>query len=373
MRRISGYLLLTLFFALATLAQTSSVLPDRFGDWNATAPAKSITPKDLGANWSQWPNGEKILQEAGLTGIEQRTYHSANRNDEVTLRVFQLHDPSSAYEFYTFLLAPGMRNMGLGENSALGQTDGRFLIGNFVVQATLSPNVKPENLHDVVGALKPRADTTPLPPVKNYLPENWRIFGSEKYALGPEGFRAALTSLDQGALAGLAREVGFTNGVEAMLARYHSDRDGGVLLLLEYPTPQLAEQHLHHLEEALPSAIKKSGVTIERKASVLALVFAPSSDRYAQALRDQVNYETQVTWNEPRQTATDPPWVVILSKIFLFTGLFLGVATGLGVAFGGIRVLTKRLFPGKVFDRPENVEVLQLGLSGKKIDSSDMY
>jgi hypothetical protein len=36
-------------------------------------------------------------------------------------------------------------------------------------------------------------------------------------------------------------------------------------------------------------------------------------------------------------------------------------------------VLTKRLFPGKVFDRPENVEVLQLGLSGKKIDSSDMY
>jgi hypothetical protein len=65
--------------------------------------------------------------------------------------------------------------------------------------------------------------------------------------------------------------------------------------------------------------------------------------------------------------------VIILSKIFLFTGLFLGVATGLGVAFGGVRVLTKRLFPGKIFDRPENVEVLQLGLSGKKIDPSDMY
>jgi hypothetical protein len=44
-----------------------------------------------------------------------------------------------------------------------------------------------------------------------------------------------------------------------------------------------------------------------------------------------------------------------------------------GIAFGGVRVLTKRLFPGKVFDRPENVEVLQLGLSGKKIDPTDMY
>jgi hypothetical protein len=35
--------------------------------------------------------------------------------------------------------------------------------------------------------------------------------------------------------------------------------------------------------------------------------------------------------------------------------------------------LTKRLFPGKVFDRPQDIEVLQMDLSGKKIDPSDMY
>jgi hypothetical protein len=51
----------------------------------------------------------------------------------------------------------------------------------------------------------------------------------------------------------------------------------------------------------------------------------------------------------------------------------MGVATALGIAFGGVRVITKRLFPGKVFDRPEDIEVIQLGLSGKKIDASDMY
>jgi len=44
-----------------------------------------------------------------------------------------------------------------------------------------------------------------------------------------------------------------------------------------------------------------------------------------------------------------------------------------GIAFGGLRVIIKRLFPGKVFDRPQDIEVLQLGLSGKKIDPSDMY
>ena len=80
-----------------------------------------------------------------------------------------------------------------------------------------------------------------------------------------------------------------------------------------------------------------------------------------------------VTWNEPGQKATDPPIMLMMYKIFLFTGLFLGVATGVGIAFGGFRLIIKRMFPGKVFDRPQDIEVLQLGLSGKKIDPTDMY
>jgi hypothetical protein len=38
-----------------------------------------------------------------------------------------------------------------------------------------------------------------------------------------------------------------------------------------------------------------------------------------------------------------------------------------------VRLLTKMLFPGKVFDRPEQMDVLQLGLSGKRINSRDFY
>jgi hypothetical protein len=166
-----------------------------------------------------------------------------------------------------------------------------------------------------------------------------------------------MNSLGQGDFADLAKEVGFESDAEAILARYQGEYGSGVLLLLEYPTPQLAEQHLRHLQQALPAAARKAGVTIERKTSLLSLVFAPSSPLHAQAIRDAVNY----------------PIVVIMVKIFLFTGLFLGVATGIGIAFGGLRVIIKRLFPGKVFDRPQDIEVLQLGLSGKKIDPSDMY
>jgi hypothetical protein len=103
------------------------------------------------------------------------------------------------------------------------------------------------------------------------------------------------------------------------------------------------------------------------------MVIAPSSPAYTESLRGAVNYETQVTWNEASQTATDPPWAVVLYRIFVGTGVFMVMALAFGVAFGGFRIFIKKILPGKVFDRPEQMEVLQLGLSGNKIDTRDLY
>jgi hypothetical protein len=369
-RTILGCVLAGMLCALGVAAD-APLLPNQFGPWQAEAPAKTLEVQDRGVAWLKWPNGEQVLAEAGLSKIEQRSYR--NGADEVTLRAFVLRDPSSAFELYTFLLAPGMKDFGLGADSAESEHKALFLVGNLVVQAEIPPNAKAEDMRELLAALQAKADPTPLPPLKSYMPLHWRIFGSEKYALGPEAFRAAMNSLGQQASKELTDAVGFQNGAEAMLANYRGEHGSGTLLLLDYPTPQLAEQHLHHLEQALSEALKRAGVTVERKASLLSLVFAPTSPEHAQAIRDAVNYETQVTWNERGQKATDPPIMVVMYKIFLFTGLFLGVATGIGIAFGGFRVIIKRVFPGRVFDRPENIEVLQLGLSGKKIDPTDMY
>jgi hypothetical protein len=103
------------------------------------------------------------------------------------------------------------------------------------------------------------------------------------------------------------------------------------------------------------------------------MVLAPSSAEYAKSLREAIDYQTQVTWNEPSQTATDPPITSTLVKIFYGTGVFMIAAFVLGIAFGGVRVVTKIFFPGKVFDRPNQMEILQLGLSGKRIDPTDFY
>ncbi len=369
MRRLIYALMLLGLLASIGAAAEPALLPDHFGPLQAEGQSQVTSGNDLYKGWGDVKPG--TLPEAGLLADETRSY--ANGAEKVKVTVYRFKDPSGAYEFYTNTISPNMKSAGLGDESAFNADQGMILVGNFVVSVSPFSNPKAEGLADLMTVLKVHADRTPYPPLKIYLPVKWRVFGTERYALGPVGFRAAMNSLGQSAYADLVDHVGYKFGAEAILAKYQGEYGSGTLLLLEYPTPQLAEQHLHHLEEVLPAAAKKSGVTVERKASLLSLVFEPTSAMHAQAIRDEVNYDTEVTWNEPSHTATDPPMVTIMVKIFLFTGLFMGIATAVGVAFGGMRVIIKRLFPGKVFDRPQDIEVLQLGLSGKKIDPSDMY
>jgi hypothetical protein len=44
-----------------------------------------------------------------------------------------------------------------------------------------------------------------------------------------------------------------------------------------------------------------------------------------------------------------------------------------GLTFGGIRLGAKRLFPGKIFDRTNQVDFLQLAINGKPIKAEDFY
>jgi len=347
------------------------LLPDKLAGWQASGAALTVKPSDLGPAWERWVEGEQILKESGVVRIQDRPYKKGV--DQLGLRLYEFKDPSRAYEFYTFAVVPGMRSLGIGAYSAIRESDARLLIGNYVVQAGLSEHLPPSALQEVAEALKAQADKTPLPSIPAYLPATGRIFGSEKYASGPQAFLSAARALERPEISELVKEVGFEHDAEAMFARYRNPKEDAVLLLIEYPTPQLAEQHSRHLMQAFSSTTKSAGTTIGRKGSLLSLVLRPTSAAYEEALRNNVNFETQVTWNGPHQTMTDPPWATILGKIFIFTMIFMIVAVAFGAAFGGVRVLTKVFFPGKVFDRPDQMDVLQLGISSKRIDSKDFY
>jgi hypothetical protein len=76
-----------------------------------------------------------------------------------------------------------------------------------------------------------------------------------------------------------------------------------------------------------------------------------------------VNYEADVTWNENTYfTKKDNIGNLIVNVIYL-CAIIGGFAIVAGIAFGGVRVLVKRFWPDRVFDRAEDVELISLHLS----------
>ena len=352
--------LFALLSATSSSAQNAlqQPLPDTFGSWHAN-----------GCDVDR--QKPALSQEAGEREYGQCQFTSGKQVAKIWAGKYR--DPSSAYEVYTSLLRPGMQPSTVGRFTAVDDNGLLILVGNTVIGVKQPRNVSTKDLQDLASIIAAHSDNTPLPPIRGYLPKDDLVNATQRYALGPVGLRAAAESVGKPEITGLTNAVGFASGAEAMLAQYRHGRDAGVLLLIAYPTPQLAELHSRHLETALAETVSGKGTKIERTGSLLSMVIAPSSAKFADSLRGGVNYQTQVTWNEPGQTATDPPWAVVLYRIFVGTGVFMVMAVAFGVAFGGFRIFIKKLLPGKVFDRPEQMEVLQLGLTGNKINTRDLY
>ena len=358
------------FFAVVLLAagtplpsQAQVHLPDQFGDW---------TKQHCGEK----PVAAGLSREAGDTrGAISCQYASGDKTVVVWVEGFR--DPSAAYEVYTAGLRPGMMASLVGTNAAVDKDQLWMLTGNLVLRVDSQKYASEQNLRALVKSLEGHADKTPLPDIRAFLPSNGLIQGTQRYALGSDGYSEAVKSLGREKYVELASEIGFgksADDAEVMLGAYNNGKGGEeVLLLVLYPTPQLAEQQLHHLQPVLASKAEFAGTTVERDASLLSLVLSPSSPEMAARLRKAIKYDTAVTWNEPATTLTDPPWLLVLKTIFFAAFGFCVLAGAIGVLFGVFRLLMKRLFPGKIFDRTRSVELLQLGLNSKPVNPDDFY
>jgi len=346
-----------LIFFLTPLLRAADVRwPTKLGDWAASGEVTAV------GSFSSDPAFAPVVKESGFVSGGSHTYIGENQTAQLTLYTFR--DSSGAYEAYTAMKAL---------NGPPKSTTTLLVSGNQVLWIRGNVSLPKEVTEAAAKWEQSISDGVASPPIAGYLPTHELEGSTDLYALGPAAFKQALVATDQAlSTIDLASVAGFNSHAEAMFGKYKSGKDEATLLLIDYPTPQLAELHLRHLQRALADA-KLTTSSIERKGSLLSIVLAPTSPEYAAKLRAGVNYETQVTWNEASQTATDPPIMSTVAKIFIATGVFMVVTIVIGIAFGGVRIITKRLFPGKVFDRKNQIEVLQLGLTGKPIDPSDLY
>ena len=98
---------------------------------------------------------------------------------------------------------------------------------------------------------------------------------------------------------------------------------------------------------------------------MVVIVAGPVSQAEAKALLASVNYDANVTWNENTYFTKRDNLANLLVNVIILCFIIIGFALVAGVAFGGIRILAKRLFPHRVFDQAQNREFISLHLSEK--------
>jgi len=342
--------------------QAPAILPQQFAGWQMQgSPQTSTDPAAADST------NAIVLKEYRFTDFESATY---TRDDGRTLKIraARFADASGAFGAYTFYLQPEMTKMDIvDEGSYLGDRV-LFRRGQILIDAQFSKEspMSGAELRELTGTLpRPGGNAGNLPTFIDFMPQRGRILNTTKYAMGP----AALDALQMPVSAAL---VDFDASSELALRRYSTSSGEGTLILISYPTPQLANDHLRRINEAhqLPppqkgeSTIACSGDFCDKRTGpIIAIATGGISDSDAKSLLGMVNWEANVTWNTPTENTQVRDLYMLILNIVILCAILAGLAIIAGVAFGGIRILMKRLYPDKIFDRPEQMEFISLHLT----------
>src|SRR5579871_5485132 len=228
-------------FAADTPAkQAPALLPQQFGGWQMQgSPRTSSDPSTAD------PANANVLKEYRFTDLASATY---TRDDgrTVKIRAARFADASGAFGAYTFYLQRDMTKEQIGDQGASLGNRVLFYRGHVLVDAQFSQEspMSGAELRVLAGSLpRPSGNTGNLPTFIEFLPRRDYIPNTQKYVMGP----LALASLAPPVSADL---VDFGASSEVSLARYSTPSGEATLMLISYPTPQLAADHLRKIDAA---------------------------------------------------------------------------------------------------------------------------
>ncbi len=344
---------------------STPVLPAEFGGWQVKgAVARSDDPSSADAV------NAPVLKEYGFVRLEKAAY---TRDDgrNLTIRAAVFEDASGAYGAFTYYYSPEMEEETIGGQAAFLNNRVLFYQGNVLVDAVFDKMsvMSAAQLRQLAGLLPQAVGGKNNPPLlPGYLPkrafEKNREKNTAKYILGP-------IALDRAGSPLAASMVDFKSGAEVAIGKYAVNAGDSTLMVIEYPTPQIAAERLRQIDASHQLTQQQPGVVPildvgpffdTRTGPILVIAAGPLSKSEARALMSSISYEADVTWNENTYVSKKDNLANFLFNAIVLCGIVVGLALVAGIAFGGFRVLVKRLFPDSVFDRREAMEIISLHL-----------
>ncbi len=339
--------LLCLFvFAAAVEAQSRDSILKAISGTPAWTPSSAVAEYDEGTINTIAGRRANAINHYGLAGASVQDWMGPE--GKVKLTLYEMIDTSAAYGLFT---SERDSNQSGFARLAFGSESFRISNRTFIWQSKYL--VKLEGNADATEALGQIVSQnifgrSQKPPVSNLLPPENLVPDTDKYVLDPEGISPKL-GLDPATL-------GFDDSVEVATADYRIDGKAAQLVLLLYPTQQVAKKYADQWDAEKPdeSPFRK------RTGPLIALLRGSRDVSVAESILKTTNYESQVTWNEPRP---DISLRTVILTIFSFTGIALLFTLVAGLSFGGLRVYVKSRFPDRVFDRSADMEIIQLKLT----------
>jgi hypothetical protein len=348
---------------------SSPVLPTEFAGWQAKGDiSRSDDPVAADAA------NAAVLKEYGFVRLEKAAY---TRDDgrNLTIRAAVFEDASGAYGAFTYYYSPDMEQETIGGQGAFLNNRVLFYQGNVLVDAVFDRMsvMSASQLRQLAGLLPQAEGGKNKPPsLPGYLPKATSARSGEgnleknttKYVLGPIALNRIGSPLP-------AAMVDFKSGAEVVLGTYAAAAGDATLMLIEYPTPQIAAERLRQIDASHQVPQQQPGVASivdvgpffdARTGPIVVIAGGPLSKREARSLMSSISYDADVTWNENTYVSKKDNLANFLFNAIVLCGIVVGLALVAGVAFGGLRLLVKRLFPDSVFDRREAMEIISLHL-----------
>lgn len=313
---------------LLTGAAQAAIFPDHLGTYQRSAP-KTIGIPD-----------KELYDEYGLEAAESADYTSPDKQP-ISATAWRLHDSTGALALFESRRPPGATPSDFAQ-LAVHTSDGTiFAFGNYVFQFTGGMFDQP-TLNELYTQLA-RVENAPLPALSTFLPPDGLVANSERYILGPMSLQRAEPAIPPSV-------AGFRMGAEAQFAQYRTPNGLLKLIIFDYPTPSMAREQAAEFQKIPGAVVKRTGPL------VVATIKPPDPDA-AERILGKINYQANVTLNEPTPQSQAKGLAKMILNIFVLAGIVLAMCVVGGLGFAGYRIMSR-----KMWRKEETVEMIVLDL-----------
>jgi hypothetical protein len=341
-------------------------LPKAFAGWEiSSAVHQGSDPRAVDQAQSA------ALREYGFTGYETATYSQPGR--KLTLRVARFQDATGAYGAFTFYRAPGMTTERIGTMGAGDNNRVLFFQQNCLVEARFDrvTGMSAAELRELAAALP--AITGPaarLPGLPSYLPREKLVPNSAKYVLGHAAYASLGIAIPEDVidftrspeiLTGKIVQPDSSTSAGTKAAFAGDSASEATIVLINYPTPQIAMEKMPEFERADP--VQDATYVVKRTGPIVKLIYGSISRQEANAILGRVNYQAEVTWNENTGLSKKDNIGNLVIAALSLAGIIFIFSLGTGVIFTFGRALLSRLLPQRFRKNADEADIIRLNLN----------